>query len=305
MSHRRPDPRQGDLEVSLRRALIAAAESVEPRADGLDRIRAKVSAGRHRMPQRWSPAALVRADRMPLRQLAMAAAALRPILDLVVDRFRPNPGGGGRYGWLRPAAAVATGLFVVVAGSWAVTDLPQVIAPTANSGSGPPTIGLGTRTPTRSASPTGRGGVGPGQGGHSRPAGSPSCSSRGAASHAPTATPTTTASPTVTATPSVSSSPTITPSVSSSPTISPSVSSSPTDSTSTQASPQSTPQVADPDPNTTATGLGDSGASGDPSGPRSNSKTGGNHVLSPMLTVSPVPTTSPSPAPTSSPLPCV
>jgi hypothetical protein len=292
MSHRRQDPRTGELENALRRALLAAAESVEPHADGLDRIRAKVSAGRHRMPRRGNLTVFARAAEAPFRLLAIAVAGLRPILDLVVERFRPSPDGPGRYGWLRPAAALATGLFVVVAGSWAVTDLPQAISPAASNGKGPATIGVSTPTATKPTSPNGPGGVGPGPGGRSRPAGSPTCSSRGAGSRAPTASPTTTTSPTVTASPSQTSTPTVSPSQTSSPSTSPSPTDSPSDSTSTQASPESTPQISYPGPYA-ATGTG---------GQQNESDTGGRYLLSPLLTVSPSPTIRPSPK--SSPLPC-
>src|SRR5258707_9626914 len=45
MSHRRPDPRhQAGLEHALRHALRLAVDSVEPAADGLDRIRTKIAA---------------------------------------------------------------------------------------------------------------------------------------------------------------------------------------------------------------------------------------------------------------------
>jgi hypothetical protein len=294
MSPRRLDPRAGELEGALRRALLAAAESIEPRADGLDRIRVKVAAGRHRVPHRSYLTVFARVGRTPLRLLATAMAGLWSILDLVVERFRPNPDGPGRYGWLRPAAALATGLFVVVAGSWAVTDLPQVIAPTANSGGGPATIGVGTPRATSTASPSGRGAVGPGPGRRSRPVSSPSCSSRGVASHAPTSSPSSTpsstasASPSPTITPTVSPSPTITPTTSPSPTITP------TDSTSTQASPESTP-------GSTAATSADESARG--TGSRhSQGKAGEHHLLAPMLTVSPSPTISPSPR--STPPPC-
>lgn len=290
MSPRRLDPRAGELEGALRRALLAAAESIEPRSDGLDRIRTKVAAGRHRVPHRPYLTVFARASGASRRFFATAVAGLWPIFDLVVERFRPNPDGPGRYGWLRPAAALATGLFVVVAGSWAVTDLPQVISPAASSGGGPGNLGVGgTPIPTRTASPSGRGVVGPGPSGHSRPVSSPSCNSAGGASPAPTASPSVTPTPTTSASTSPTTSPSTGPSPTITPTISPSPASSPSDSTSTQASPQSTP-------GSTAA----AGASGGHAG--GTSKAAGHHVLSPMLTVTPTPTISPSPR--STPPPC-
>src|SRR6266704_1134091 len=91
MSHRRPDPRQAALENVLRNALRLAADSVEPAADGLDRIRARIAARQsvQRLP-RWRPAApllvlwslLERLEPAGLRPLLrrLGPAGLRPAL---------------------------------------------------------------------------------------------------------------------------------------------------------------------------------------------------------------------------------
>src|ERR1022692_2623637 len=109
MTHRRPALPQRDLEDGLRRALLGAVDSIEPAVGGLDRIRTRISA-RHRARFGWN-----------MTDFAPAAIWLQTVCGAVVDRFRPNPASRVRYGWLRPAAALATGIFVVAAGSWAAT----------------------------------------------------------------------------------------------------------------------------------------------------------------------------------------
>ncbi|HEY1619219.1 MAG TPA: hypothetical protein VGG25_16475 [Streptosporangiaceae bacterium] len=121
-----PDYDYGDV---LRRALHAAAESVDPSAEGLERIRERIA------PPSLLSFALVAGWYADLSGRAMAWA--RPVgeslVDLfwvTVDRFRPaGPGQArSRYAWLRPAAAMGTAIFVVAAGAFAVMTLPQAIS---------------------------------------------------------------------------------------------------------------------------------------------------------------------------------
>src|ERR1700687_2011294 len=98
MSHRRPDPRQAGLENVLRNALRLAADSVEPAADGLDRIRAKIST---RQPAQtgWAMSTQAGAIGSLLRWIEPAVIWLRYMAGAVVERFRPDPGRAGRLGW--------------------------------------------------------------------------------------------------------------------------------------------------------------------------------------------------------------
>lgn len=137
MSHCERWPR--DLEDVLRRALLTAADSVEPGADGLDRIRSRIT-GRRPVPSGWNMAELAgraRPSNSVLRHLLRVNTAPRAPLSAVVQRFRPRSDGIGWNRWLRPAAAVATGVFVVLAGSWALTALPRVIVSSASNSSAP------------------------------------------------------------------------------------------------------------------------------------------------------------------------
>ena len=165
MSHSERWPR--DLEDVLRRALRTATQSVEPGADGLDRIRSRISA-RRPAPSGWNMAELTgRAgpSSSVLRNLLRVSTGPRAPLYAVVQRFRPRSDGIGWNRWLRPAAAVATGVFVVLAGSWALTALPRVIVSSASSapgsgggrvpgagGSGSGALGTGSQNPVMSPS---------------------------------------------------------------------------------------------------------------------------------------------------------
>jgi hypothetical protein len=137
MSH--SEPWQRDLEGVLRQALRTAADSVEPGADGLDRIRSRISA-RRQEPSDWQMAELAGPAGLGssvLRNFLPAGIASRAALHAAARRFRPGTDRIGWYRWLRPAAALATGVLVVLAGSWAITALPQVIASSASHSSVP------------------------------------------------------------------------------------------------------------------------------------------------------------------------
>src|SRR5260221_1375141 len=141
MSHSERWPR--DLEDVLRRALRTATQSVEPGADGLDRIRSRISA-RSPAPSGWNMAELAgRAgpSSSVLRNLLRVSTGPRAPLSAVVQRFRPRPDGIGWNRWLRPAAAVATGGFVGLAGSWRLTAPPRGIVAPASNGSAPGSAG--------------------------------------------------------------------------------------------------------------------------------------------------------------------
>lgn len=136
MSHRRPDPHQAGLERALRHALRLAADSVEPGADGLERIRAKIATGQPAPGTGWwtTPLArLVAVATLVWRYVEPAVIWVRYCVGAVAERFRPQSAVAGWLGWLRPVAGVATALLVVLGASWAITALPRVIAPTGHT----------------------------------------------------------------------------------------------------------------------------------------------------------------------------
>ena len=130
MNNPRVDPRQHEYHSALRSALHMAVDSLEPGAEGLDQIRAKIAAKQSvRRRFGWWPAAALADDRSWWRVLLPPRAWLSVVVGAVTERFRPDPNRAGWFGLLRPAAAVTTGLFVVTAASWAVAALPSAINP--------------------------------------------------------------------------------------------------------------------------------------------------------------------------------
>src|ERR1700735_4965174 len=132
----------GDYEEALRRALHAAADSIEPSADGLERIRERLNRPMlsFESASAWSAGAAAWFRRW-MEPVVVAFWA-------VVDRFRPAPGQPGharpRYSWIRPVAGMGIAVFVVAAGgfgpavvcaagAFALTELPQVVSPSSAS----------------------------------------------------------------------------------------------------------------------------------------------------------------------------
>ena len=120
-----------DFDDVLRRALHAAAETVEPSPDGLERIRARMSTP----PALSFASAVAWCHEAASMFAAWAAPLIRTALDAfwsVIDRFRPAtpaPGESGpRYAWIRPVAAMGTAIFVVAAGAFAILTLPHAIS---------------------------------------------------------------------------------------------------------------------------------------------------------------------------------
>jgi hypothetical protein len=234
MRNRHVDPHQHDYDGVLRRALHTAADSLEPGADGLDQIRAKIAAKESaRRKLGWWAAATQREDGAWWRALIPPPGWLPAAVGAVAERFRPDPLRAGWFGWLRPAAAVFTGLFVATAASWAVAALPSALNPspppghhhtspsgkskhsatgshgyTTTGGTAPSSQGSqggGSTGPTPTCSPT------PSTSPSTSPSGSPSPSGTPTGSPSPTTTPSTTPpSPTSTPTPNTpTSSPTV------------------------------------------------------------------------------------------------
>jgi len=92
----------GDYEEALRRALHAAADSIEPSADGLQRIRERIS-----RPGLSFESATVWYTELVTR-LSRWAAPVAAGLRVVADFFRPAAVSHARprYGWVRPLAAM-------------------------------------------------------------------------------------------------------------------------------------------------------------------------------------------------------
>jgi len=108
--------RDRDFDESLRRALHAAADSINPAGDGLERIRARTAVA---LPVAWMMGSGRAGGWSVLSRLRVLTAWLQPAMAWLwsaaadaAERFRPGRPDGAhprRYGWLRPAAAAATG----------------------------------------------------------------------------------------------------------------------------------------------------------------------------------------------------
>ena len=263
MTHRRPDPSQAGLEEALRRALHAAVESVEPAANGLDRIRTKIAV--RSISRSFDFAMGDLPPKVTRRRARPLIARMTPAFRLLGTRLAPlRTAAMGGFGWMRPAAAVVTGMVVVAVASWVIVALPQAVRPTSNA------AGLGHTPQQNQAS-------GPG---------SPKrgTQSHGSASAGPSATPTPTqsctppaAGPRKSRKPSPNPSPSGSASPSPSPSATPSPSASPSPSVSPSASPSASPSVGAPSPSPTASAPASAPPSAPPSAPASVAPTSAHH----------------------------
>lgn len=138
-----------DHEERLRSALRAAADSVEPAADGLGRIRARLT------PPRPAIAAwMVTGTEPAMLRLRLAATWLRLRLGLAYRRIGPVAGRARpalgqiaapftgimpapgeprtRAAWLRPAGALAAFVVIIGSGALAISQLQQQALPTGS-----------------------------------------------------------------------------------------------------------------------------------------------------------------------------
>jgi len=289
--------RDRDLDEILSRALHAAAGSVQPADDGLDRIQARLTTPRPLLVA-WVMAAWAAVARRTAGALSSVSTWRQSVPGAVrgPGHARPSP-------WrLRPAAVLAMAAFVAAAGVIALTPLPQqAMSQTASlihslSGgqpSGPAGAvgggvnGQGTGLAPGAATPAGAVSSGPGgqQQATAPCTAAPSPAAPSPAALAPAACPSTSPpasttacpSPAVTspsgpaatpgATPSGSAAPAGCPGTSASPTptgtSSPTATADPTPTTSPSGTPSTSPSPATPSPSTSVTSsTGPAGAAG-------------------------------------------
>jgi len=311
MSSHTSEPFPGDFDRTIRDALMAAADSVEPGADGLDRIRAKIVVRHATRASRWHAGpSRGAAGWKPFHVTGTWVSAL---IEAVIERFRPDPTRAGWLGWLRPAAAIATGVFVVTAASWAVAALPAAIAPVNNwrhyhSTTPQPRSLSGSASRSRYSS-SGGGTTGPGgQNGNTGGGGSatPSCSPSGGGtpSGSPSASPSTTpsGSPSPSTSPSTGTATPTSPATSTEPAATPSSTLSPgQNQSSSPAATQSPDAAPSHSPDATGKALLDAVSSTE-----LTSGTGGQLLPTQTPVPSPVPsaTVTPQPSQPGGPAPC-
>ena len=133
---------------AMRRALHAAVDHVEVSADGLERIRARLSPPRP-VAVAWADAAWTDLRmRVPTEGQRFVEWLLR-VIALAWERFGPQSGTSGSrtaraLGWLRPAAALGVTVFIVAAGAYVAIDAQQAIFPSSSNAPGSTNGGTGT-----------------------------------------------------------------------------------------------------------------------------------------------------------------
>ena len=125
-----------EYEDRLRRALRAAADSVEPSPDGLGRIRARLT------PPRPVVAAWMVTETEPsMLRLRSLLSSLRLRIGRPRGQFRPAPAGPARHklrtqqSWLRPVAVMAAFVVILGSGALAISKLMQTSPPSSSSAS--------------------------------------------------------------------------------------------------------------------------------------------------------------------------
>jgi hypothetical protein len=129
MTHARPDD-----EAMLRSVLHAAADQVEPRADGLERIQRRLARPRP-VAVAW---AMITWTRLSMR----VSTGLQFFVDravteyrLATERFMPPPAnrnGRTRLVWLRPVSAMAVSVAIIGAVIYMAAGFSQVASPSSS-----------------------------------------------------------------------------------------------------------------------------------------------------------------------------
>jgi hypothetical protein len=247
-----------EYEDRLRRALRAAADSVEPSPDGLGRIRARLT------PPRPVVAAWMVAETEPsMLRLRSLLTSLRLRIGRPRGQFRPASAGAGaarhklrtQQSWLRPVAAMAAFVVIVGSGAFAIGKLMQTSTSSlSNSATGGSSTAHGSGASHGGAGVSGTGSAlpyWPGNNSHGAPGGllAPPLLPASSKHSVPTAS----CSPTPTPTPSPSTSPTPTPTSSTSPTATPTPTPTATPTATDTPTPTPTPTTTSPSPTSSAT----------------------------------------------------
>jgi len=205
-----------EREAALRRALLSAAEQIEPAPGGLERIQQRLGRPRPVLIARLEAAWTVVLMRAPDGIEALRRRAAN-VLQLVWDRFGPKSAQGSGPPWLRwvrPLVAMSVAVFVVGAGVYIGLDSPAVFSTAGGSLFGPlGDNGTHPGGPTRGAHRTIDGtvvqSVSPGAAGSSpSPSACPSSTPRFGASESASNSSSTSTTPAASASTSTSPSPT-------------------------------------------------------------------------------------------------
>jgi hypothetical protein len=176
-----------EREAALRRALLSAAEQIEPTPGGLERIQARLARPRP-LPVAWLGAAWTLVVMRSPDVIEAIRRRAAKVLGLVWERFGPRsvpgPGNGPQQlSWLRPLVAMSVAVFVIGAGIYVGLASPAAIF--ATGGVSPGAQGGGGPHPGGSA----RSGQGKADGSASGPAYSVTPGSSGSSTACPTSVP--------------------------------------------------------------------------------------------------------------------
>jgi hypothetical protein len=212
-------------EEALRRALRAAADQIEPAADGLERIQARLYRPLA-VPVAWLCAMWTRLSLRAPEGLWSAADRVAREYRLATERFLPAGGHRwpARLGWLRPALTMGVVVGFVTAVVYMAIEVPQAISPSGNQSA-----------LQKGQHPSGHnpgGGGGRGQASSSTGAFASGSGSNGGTVHAKTCAPGPSKLPVISPTKTPSSSPSNSPSQSNSPSPTPTATPTPTGSAS-------------------------------------------------------------------------
>jgi hypothetical protein len=231
-------------EAVLRRALLQAAESIEPASDGLERIQARLRRPRP-LVVAWIEAVWTDVFLRAPAGLQAAGRQLVAALRRAWERIGPTsePGQGRPLSWLRPLVAMSVAIFVIGVGAYVGLNSSSL---------------LGVGSNAQYSGPGGAGASSHGARGHGKTAGSGTPAATGPNQPVGTATPSgckKTPKPPTYREPSPSASITPSQTPSGSPSASPSASGTPTSSptTSTTPNPTTTPAASGDSAGTAAT----------------------------------------------------
>lgn len=152
-----------EREEALRRALFNAAQSIEPAADGYERIRARLGTPRPTLVA-WIEGAWSEVLRRSPAFIQDVAHKISSAIGFAWERFGPSSASGRQSGplsWLRPAAALTVAIFVVAAGAYVGLSTSDLISNSAGvhaqgpGGSGHGNTGGGGSTQSKSGNVVG------------------------------------------------------------------------------------------------------------------------------------------------------
>ncbi len=123
-------------EMILGHALHSAAESIEPRSDGLDKIQTRLRPRPYPLLIAWAEAIWMRLGMWVPEGAYSAGHQLAAKLRTVSERFLRGPDRDSQApgGLLRPLVAFGIAVFIVAVGAYVAIEVPAVVSPASGHG---------------------------------------------------------------------------------------------------------------------------------------------------------------------------